>query len=131
MMSNEKPRGIEDRHLREEEDNLNIEAAYSVEPTLIFSGKNFCLAGVFDGEQRSSLRRRVEALGGVTMPSVDSRTDALVIGSKGTRCCTFSCCQRVVEKALDLKKEGVALNLIREQDFMSQLEIVEVKEREG
>ena len=74
--------------------------AYATNPALSFAGKSFCLAGKFDGYERTDLERCVENKGGIFTANVSEETDYLVIGSKGTRCCSFSCCTRVVEKPL-------------------------------
>ena len=79
------------------------------------------MAGEFDGHERTDLERYVESLGGKSTANVSDETDYLVVGSRGTRCCSFSCCARVVEKAVDLKRGGASLQFIRESDFVDAL----------
>lgn len=95
---------------------------YATNPAITFDGKRFCLTGVFDGRQRTDLERSVESKGGCYTPNVSEETDYLVIGSKGTRCCSFSCCARVVEKAVALKQQGAPFQLIKESDFLAALD---------
>lgn len=94
---------------------------YTENPRISFAGKIFCLAGKFDGHGRPALERQVAQRGGSFTPNVSEETDYLVIGSRGTRCCSFACCTRVVEKAVVLRKQGAALQFIREADFLNAL----------
>ena len=94
---------------------------YTTNPAISFDGKSFCLTGKFDGYSRPELERYVASKGGTFTPSANEETDYLVIGSKGIRCCSFSCCTRVVEKAIDLKTEGASLQFIKESDFLDVL----------
>ncbi|VGO11591.1 hypothetical protein PDESU_00136 [Pontiella desulfatans] len=94
---------------------------YTTNPEISFEGKSFCLTGVFDGYKRTDLEHCVEGNGGTFTPNVSEGTDYLVIGSKGTRCCSFACCTRVVEKAVELKKHGASLEFIKESDFLRVL----------
>ncbi|MEI6891651.1 MAG: BRCT domain-containing protein [Pontiella sp.] len=101
--------------------HLNPDFVYTTNPELLFDGKSFCLAGMFDGYERTYLERLVESRGATFTPNVSNETDYLVIGSKGIRCCSFSCCVRVVEKAVGLKQRGASLQLIKEADFLEVL----------
>jgi NAD-dependent DNA ligase len=100
---------------------LKPDLVYTTNPAISFDGKSFCLTGMFDGHRRTVLERNVESNGGTFTPGVSEETDYLVIGSKGTRCCSFACCARVVEKAVDLKKHGASLQFIKESDFLDVL----------
>ena len=100
---------------------MKPDLAYTLNPQIFFEAKSFCFTGVFDGYERGYLNRYVESRGGKSTANVSDETDYLIIGSKGTRCCSFSCCKRVVEKALDLKKSGATLQLIQEIDFLEVL----------
>jgi NAD-dependent DNA ligase len=101
---------------------VNPEIEYTVNPNLSFEGKNFCFAGKFDGRERSELEHYVKSKGAAHTPNVSPKTDFLVIGSVAIRCCSFSCCVRVVEKAVELKAGGAPLQLIREADFLDVME---------
>lgn len=100
---------------------LKPDPAYTSNPQIAFKGKRFCFTGEFSGCERTDLERYVESKGGIFTANVSEETDYLVIGSKGTRCCSFSCCARVVEKAVDLKKQGAPLLFIKESDFLNFL----------
>jgi NAD-dependent DNA ligase len=101
--------------------SLKPDFEYATNPALSFDGKRFCLTGEFDGHERIELEHCVARKGGTFTPNVSDQTDYLVIGSKGTRCCSFSCCKRVVEKAVDLRKQGASLQFIKESDFLKIL----------
>jgi NAD-dependent DNA ligase len=100
---------------------LKADFEYTTNPVLSFDGKSFCLTGKFDGYERTELQRCVARKGGLFTANVSEETDYLVIGSQGTRCCSFSCCKRVVEKAVELKKHGASLHFIKESDFLDIL----------
>ena len=96
---------------------LNPELKYSTNPDISVENKLFCFTGKFDGTERTDLERFVEGKGGAFAANVSEETDYLVIGSLGTRCCSFSCCKRVVESGCELIEKGAALQLIKEVDF--------------
>lgn len=100
---------------------MKLDFEYTTDPIISFEGKRFCLTGMFDGHERTILERDVERRGGTFTPTVNEETDYLVIGSKGIQCCSFSCCGRVVKKAIDLKKSGASLQFIKESDFLDVL----------
>lgn len=100
---------------------MKPDLVYTTNPAISFAGKRFCLTGMFDGYDRPDLERSVERNGGIFTPTVSEETDYLVIGSKGTRCCSFSCCARVVEKAVGLSNSGASLQFIKESDFLDVL----------
>ena len=103
--------------------HLKPDLVYTTNPEISFDGKSFCLTGLFDGYERAKLERYVERKGGTFSANASEETDYLVVGSKGTRCCSFSCCVRVVERAVDLKKSGASLQFIKEADFMDVLDL--------
>lgn len=103
-------------------DKLNPDLPYATHPDIMMDGKHFCFAGKFDGHARSELERYVKSKGAAFTPSVSHETDYLVLGSQGIRCCSFSCCVRVVENALELKDNGASLQLIREADFIDVMD---------
>lgn len=104
-----------------EVNTLKPDLVYTTNPALSFDGKSYCLIGVFDGHTRSNLERSLASKGGTYTPNVSEETDFLVIGRKAIRCCSFSCCVRVVEKAVDLRKNGASLQFIKESDFLAVL----------
>jgi hypothetical protein len=105
-----------------EMNTLNPDLEYTQNPTISFDGKNFCLAGKFDGRGRPELEHAVARKGGNFTPNVSEETDYLVVGSQGIRCCFFACCTRVVEKAVGLRKSGASLQFIKESDFLEVLD---------
>jgi NAD-dependent DNA ligase len=100
---------------------LQPDLEYTPHPELSFAGKSFCLTGKFDGYDRTALQRQLASKGGSYTANVSEETDYLVIGSQGTRCCSFSCCKRVVERAVELKDLGAPMLFIKESDFMDAL----------
>jgi hypothetical protein len=56
-------------------------------------------------------------LGGEFVSSVTAKVKYLVIGAEGNPCWTYACYGRKVEKAVELRKSGVRLLIIHENDF--------------
>ena len=49
--------------------------------------------------------------------SITKKTNYLIIGSEGNTCWAFSCYGRKVEKAIDLRKSGCNIQIVKEIDF--------------
>lgn len=104
---------------------MNAFPTFEKSPCIILKGKWFCITGKFDGYARSELEAFVERNGGTFTANVSKDTDYLIIGSKGTRCCSFACCSRVVEKAVELRQRGASLKFIKESDFILCIKMTE------
>ena len=49
------------------------------------------------------------------------KTNYLIIGSEGNTCWAFSCYGRKVEKAMEMRKNGVNIVLVNEIDFWDSI----------
>ena len=56
-------------------------------------------------------------LGGQPHGNVTSKLNYLVIGAEGNPCWAFACYGRKVEKAVELRKKGVRVVIVHENDF--------------
>lgn len=88
---------------------------------LSFEGKSFCFAGKFESHERSELRRLVEGRGAESTADVTEGTDYLVVGNQGTRCCTFGCCERKVEKAKRMVGKTASPLILSEDLFFESI----------
>jgi NAD-dependent DNA ligase len=104
----------------QKEHHVEPDFEYTHHPEISFDNKSFCFTGKFEDRDRCELEAYVKSKGATYTCNVSKDTDYLVIGSQGTRCCSFSCCKRVVEKALELTKNGSALQYIKESDFLKK-----------
>lgn len=86
-------------------------------PEISFEGKTFCFTGASSRLSRKQFGELVHKLGGLPSDGVTKKTDYLVIGAEGNPAWVFACYGRKVEKAVALRKEGVRIVLVHENDF--------------
>jgi len=86
-------------------------------PDLQFMGRTFCFTGASYRSTREEMEQYIENLGGIFRSSVTSKTDYLIVGNSGNPCWAYSCYGRKIETAMNLRKEGVKVQIINENDF--------------
>lgn len=86
-------------------------------PEIRVEGSAFCFTGKSNRYTRRQFSDLVERLGGEVLPGVSVELDYLIIGSDGNPCWAYACYGRKVEKAVELRKSGVRLLLVHENDF--------------
>lgn len=86
-------------------------------PEISFDGKSFCFTGASTRLSRKQFNELVAQLGGQPSEGVTKKTDYLVIGAEGNPAWAYACYGRKVEKAVTLRKEGVRIVLVHENDF--------------
>lgn len=86
-------------------------------PDIEFDGSKICFTGASTRYTRSQLVETVSRLGGEVVPSMSAKVKYLVIGAEGNPCWAYACYGRKVEKAVELRKSGVRLLLVHENDF--------------
>ncbi len=59
----------------------------------------------------------VDKLGGEVTTSVTKQVRYLIIGTDGNPCWAYACYGRKVEKAVELRKQGIRILIIPENDF--------------
>lgn len=96
---------------------IKINGICSVCPEIHFQDNSFCFTGASTKATRSDIADIVTKLGGKFTDSVTKKTNYLVIGAEGNPCWAFACYGRKVEKAMDLRKQGVNIILVHENDF--------------
>jgi NAD-dependent DNA ligase len=106
------------------EDILDVRIAgiCSKNPNIYIDGKLFCATGEFDNGTRQELYREIEKAGGLTSDTVTRKTDYLIVGNKCSQAWAYSCYGRKVEKAISMRKSGQVITIIRESDFMKELD---------
>lgn len=95
----------------------SIQGVCAICPEISFDGSLFCFTGESSRFTRKGLAELVKGLGGNTSPSVTKKLNYLVIGSDGNPCWSYACYGRKVEKAIELRKQGVRLLIVHENDF--------------
>ena len=101
---------------------VSINGICSVNPQLVFEGKNFCFTGVSKRAKRSDIEKQVLSLGGTFHGNVIKNTDYLIIGDGGNPCWAYACYGRKVETAVNLRKQGHQITLVNEMDFWNRVE---------
>lgn len=95
----------------------SIGALCSVAPTVTFAGSTFCFTGSSSKYKRSDFEFTVRKFGGEPIPNVTNKLNYLVIGAEGNPCWAFACYGRKVEKAAELRRKGVKVVILHENDF--------------
>lgn len=98
-------------------EETNIIGLCAVCPEIDFRAATFCFTGASSRYTRTELAAIVEGLGGAFSPNVTKAVRYLIIGAEGNPCWAYACYGRKVEKAVELRKRGVRLMLIHENDF--------------
>ena len=86
-------------------------------PEIRFTDSLFCYTGASARYTRSQFAALVPRLGGRFSNSVTRDLNYLVVGAEGNPCWSYACYGRKVEKAVDLRKQGVRLLIVHENDF--------------
>jgi NAD-dependent DNA ligase len=95
----------------------NIVGLCAVCPEIEFNESTFCFTGASSRYTRKTLVETVERLGGMFAPNVTKSVNYLVIGADGNPCWAYACYGRKVEKAVELRKAGVRVVIVHENDF--------------
>ena len=86
-------------------------------PDIEFKGSRFCFTGASTRYTRLQLTEVVDRLGGEVTPSMSAKVSYLIIGADGNPCWAYACYGRKVEEAVKLRKSGVRLLIVHENDF--------------
>ena len=98
-------------------ESTNIVGLCAVCPEIEFIASTFCFTGASSQHTRKSLGATVERLGGIVAPNVTRTVKYLVIGADGNPCWAYACYGRKVERAVELRKSGVRVLIVHENDF--------------
>ena len=111
-----------------EADVEQLQESYSVggvcanAPDVKIAGKNFCFTGSSQRASRDEIIKEIEDCGGKYLKGISKKLDYLIVGNDGNPCWAFSCYGRKVEKAMELQKNGVQIEIIDENDFWKAIE---------
>jgi hypothetical protein len=97
--------------------SLTLPGICAMCPEIEFDGRVFSFTGTSTKATRKQIIDEITGLGANFSPNVSSQTQYLVVGAGGNPCWAFSCYGRKVEKAVDLRKLGVSIQIIHESDF--------------
>jgi len=94
-----------------------IGALCAVSPEVTFAERTFCFTGASSKYKRADFEELVQRLGGEALHGVSAKLHYLVIGAEGNPCWAFACYGRKVEKAVTLRRKGVRVVILHENDF--------------
>lgn len=98
-------------------DGQSIVGLCAVCPEIVFRDSTFCFTGSSTKYSREELLSLVSQFGGRGVTAVSPRVNYLVIGAEGNPCWMYACYGRKVEKAIELRKSGVRILIVHENDF--------------
>lgn len=90
-------------------------------PKVVFEGRKFCLTGKFSHGSRSRCEDEVRSRGGACQSSPTKTTDYLVIGSYAEGAWIQSAFGRKIEKAVELRADGLPVRIISEAHWHTGL----------
>lgn len=111
---------INEFEIKSLQNKYSVQGICTVSPEISFEGKTFSFTGTSSKAKRSEIAEIIENKGGIFKNSVVRKTDYLIVGDDGNPCWAFSCYGRKVEKAMQLRKEGLPLIIIHENDFWDE-----------
>ena len=97
--------------------DITIAGVCTINPFIEFKDHQFCFTGISKKYTRSALEGKIAKLGGVYKNSVSKKTDYLIIGESSNPCWAYSCYGRKVEEAVNLRKSGGKISIVKEIDF--------------
>ncbi len=98
-------------------ENTLISGVCAACPDIRFDGSIFCFTGASHKYTRNDLVKIVRDHGGDASGSVSKKVNYLIIGADGNPCWSYACYGRKVEKAVQLRKQGLPILIVHEHDF--------------
>jgi len=86
-------------------------------PDINFEDAVFCLTGTSYKYSRVEFEKLISDLGGTSAKGVSKKVNYLIVGADGNPCWAYACYGRKVEKAVELRKQGVPIVIVHENDF--------------
>lgn len=97
--------------------DITISGVCTINPLIEFKNKQFCFTGISKKYKRKDVVELIENKGGFYNDNVTEKTDFLIIGQNSNPCWAYSCYGRKVEKAMDMRKRGSRISIVKEIDF--------------
>ncbi|MGN0740562.1 MAG: BRCT domain-containing protein [Treponema sp.] len=97
--------------------DITLSGVCTINPLIEFKDKMFCFTGISKKYKRKDIVEIIESRGGIYKDTVSDKTDFLIIGQDSNPCWAYSCYGRKVEKAMDMRKKGSKISIVKEIDF--------------
>jgi len=108
---------LNERELEFLREQYTVDGICSTNPEITFPGRLFCFTGKSSRMSRAQIAKVICDHGGEFNSSVQKKTNYLIVGDDGNPCWAYSCYGRKVEKANALRKEGIDIVIIHENDL--------------
>lgn len=95
--------------------------AFDEAPLVVFSNKAFCVTGEFYYGPRERVHASIADRGGVVLKTVTKKLDYLVVGLRGSDEWKHGSFGTKIEKAIDYKRGGQPLAILREDTWTEAL----------
>lgn len=97
--------------------DLSVQGICSTSPEILFPGSLFVVTGRSTRGPRRVLRDAIERLGGSWRDAVSRETTYLIVCAARNKAWAYEAFGRKIEQALALRREGLRLMLVHENDF--------------
>lgn len=114
---------INEFEIRALQSQYSVSGICAVCPEITFENKIFSFTGTSSKATRSEIAKIIESKGGIFNNSVTKNTNYLIVGGEGNPCWAFACYGRKVEKAIELRKKGIPIIIVHENDFWDEVVI--------
>lgn len=101
--------------------SMSIPLICTMNPNVVFKDKLFCFTGMSSKGKRKDIVEKIISLGGKYNDNVVHGTDYLIVGDKNNPCWVFSCYGRKIERALEDRKAGLPIQIVKEVDFWDEV----------
>jgi hypothetical protein len=112
---------INDFEIKALQSKYSVSGICAVCPEIMFENKTFSFTGTSSRAKRKEIADIIVSKGSFFNEGVTKKTDYLIVGGEGNPCWAFSCYGRKVEKAVQLRKEGVQIVIVHENDFWDEI----------
>lgn len=96
---------------------MTIPGICALDPEISFPNKKFCFTGTSKKATRSDIEKYIESRGGILKNSIVKDLNYLVVGADGNPCWAYCCYGRKIEQAVEMRKSGVNIIIVNENDF--------------
>jgi NAD-dependent DNA ligase len=117
FVDTEKMINVDHERINKLKNDLTLNGVCTINPQIEFANSVFCFTGPSKKIKRKEFEVLIQNKGGLYKDSVLKNTKYLIIGSDSNPCWAYSCYGRKVETAMNMRREGVNINLIKEIDF--------------
>jgi len=100
----------------------SIHGLCAVTPEIVFEDRLFCFTGMSVRAKRNDMVDMVERFGGQFTRSPNKKLNYLIYGAAGNQCWAFSCHGRKVEQVMKMRKQGLPVVIVHENDFWDAYE---------